>query len=887
MGITRCRYVMNSRRLLMIFVAGCAALNCAAPAAASSQSKSLHPATLEDVLSVEGVGAAGFTPDGRWLIYTLLPPYSEISDFSYSLNAFGRSGHQIWIYDLKGQKPPTLQPGLDASATNFLLDLSPDGMRLVVLEYKLGRYRFVVCRIGRPDCIRYEEMPDIQDRYVTSAQWNERPVWISTSKFVVPTRSPELPGTEMRNRTATGRFLASTWEHAWTGDHPTASEVVSTQRDRSEDWAEGQLTLFDIKAGTSRKIATGRFTGLTTSPDKQYVIAARLGTRIRPSAEAEPIPRETHPIFDRRHALVIFEVETWNARFLDAPFNIDPNSFTWKPNGNEFAVYGWSKGESSEDGGFYAVTTSLDVQAFETPQDFIFANNRFSREFPWFPGPARAAYLPDGLAVYGYDEKSGLPTWMLISPNGTNRTLSPRLGDNSREIINADAESITVIGPKAVHRYGEKQSLQTLFEASHEDRLRSLSFFPNMSHGWSLEFRDSPQLIREPFPRVNPIVVQSPDANEDRAVVFVRPDAYLDEPVSVTLRESGARVIAASLGAKAVLVSVKDRAATKLLLITEQNDPLLIAELNEHLNQILPAKRFDFNYVLQHPEKPFLTHEMEGCLLLPPRHKPGQTHPILVDLYPIGRTSKCNTLSDVPTAGFTAPELWTSRGFIYFRPALPLDLLKTSQGPIDGIGAIADQTIDAVSRLGVIDEEKIVFFGFSQGAVIALSAAVQSRRPSATIALNGWTDFQSHYFGPRGLMRYFHLDENGGDNRWRYECRGEGRDNTCRFGFGATPFETPMAYTLSSPVIHANEIESPVLLVHSDLDYFDMSQFDEMFGALYRAGKEATYVRYWGEGHGPSSPANIRDYWMRVDRFLNDAGVCLAECTDTAGSKHD
>ena len=131
---------MGRSQLLAIIVAGCAVLHCAALAAASNQSRSLHPATLEDVLSVEGVGAAEFSPDGRWLIYTLLPPYSEISDFSYTLSAFGRSGHQIWIYDLKRQKPPMLQPGLDTSATNFLLELSPDGMRLVVLEYKPVSY---------------------------------------------------------------------------------------------------------------------------------------------------------------------------------------------------------------------------------------------------------------------------------------------------------------------------------------------------------------------------------------------------------------------------------------------------------------------------------------------------------------------------------------------------------------------------------------------------------------------------------------------------------------------------------------------------------------------------------------------------------------------------
>jgi len=71
-----------------------------------------------------------------------------------------------------------------------------------------------------------------------------------------------------------------------------------------------------------------------------------------------------------------------------------------------------------------------------------------------------------------------------------------------------------------------------------------------------------------------------------------------------------------------------------------------------------------------------------------------------------------------------------------------------------------------------------------------------------------------------------------------------------------------------------------VLLVHSDWDYIDMAQYDEMFGALYRAGKEARYVRYWGEGHGPSSPANLRDLWQQIDTFLLENGFVLADCED-------
>jgi dipeptidyl aminopeptidase/acylaminoacyl peptidase len=48
-----------------------------------------------------------------------------------------------------------------------------------------------------------------------------------------------------------------------------------------------------------------------------------------------------------------------------------------------------------------------------------------------------------------------------------------------------------------------------------------------------------------------------------------------------------------------------------------------------------------------------------------------------------------------------------------------------------------------------------------------------------------------------------------------------------------------------------------------------MEQAEQFFTALYRLGKQATFVRYWGEGHLISSPANVRDMWHRIFQWLD------------------
>ena len=84
-----------------------------------------HNLRLEDVLATEGIGAAQFSPDGHWLAYNLVPPYDQLSDYSYWMRAYGLSGHQLWVKAMDNGAAPSLQPGLDPGATSFLMGFSP------------------------------------------------------------------------------------------------------------------------------------------------------------------------------------------------------------------------------------------------------------------------------------------------------------------------------------------------------------------------------------------------------------------------------------------------------------------------------------------------------------------------------------------------------------------------------------------------------------------------------------------------------------------------------------------------------------------------------------------------------------------------------------------
>lgn len=829
-----------------------------------------HPLTVDDVLKLGGVGVAKFSRDGKWLTYNLLPPYDTISDYSYWMRAAGLSGHQLWIMNLSTGSKPILQPGLDLDATNFLFDTSPDSERVVVLEHKRGRIRIAACRIGKNDCVRFDPMPDIRDMYFAPSSWNERLIWNADSRFILPTRSPQRPGSELRSRGASAEFLWGKWHDAWSGRRVTATTVSSSSRPHGDAWAEGALVEFDVDIGTAETIASGRFAGARLSPDKTQLVAAKVGERVQPPASAVTLA-ETHPSFDRRYAVALIDLPSKNVRRFDSPYNVDPNTFVWATDSERFAVFGWEKSEAPSEGAYYIVDVGNLVSRRLDHTGIDLADNRLQLNASRFVGPARAILLDDGLAVFGRLQTSVELAWHLLSPNRPIKDLTSDLTDVSGQALLADEDSFGVLSSTGVHRVVPARRTEMLYPLEGAE-IRQLSYRVSTDHSWANEFRFDASRIAHDLDSHATLVQRAQEPYAQQTIHFLHLGRGGLQASSLVIPMGDVEILATSSVVRSAIFTEKDGAATRVMMKRADTDEAVeLARVNEHMNKVARPGRKQIRYDVPDLDNPGRLVSVESCLLLPPDFSPDRKYPLLVEMYPGGGPSSCTTIEENASPGALKADLWPARGYIYFRPAVPQQLASTRDGPISGVDEILDHSIDAVLELGYVDASEITLLGFSQGAVMALYAASQMDRFSAVIAMNGWSDFVSHYFGPRGLMRYFHLDQNGGDNRWRYECSAESVRDYCPFGFGTSPFESFEAYIASSPVVWAHKISAPVLLIHSDLDYFDMSQFDEMFGALYRSGKDATYLRYWGEGHGLSSPANIRDLWSNVDSFLSES----------------
>jgi dipeptidyl aminopeptidase/acylaminoacyl peptidase len=87
---------------------------------------------------------------------------------------------------------------------------------------------------------------------------------------------------------------------------------------------------------------------------------------------------------------------------------------------------------------------------------------------------------------------------------------------------------------------------------------------------------------------------------------------------------------------------------------------------------------------------------------------------------------------------------------------------------------------------------------------------------------------------------------------------------------GAHWFEAPEAYLKISPSTYAQEIKTPLLIVHSEDDLrCPVVNAEELFSILRLLGREVEFVRFPGEGHELSRSGSPRHRVMRFEAILD------------------
>ena len=153
--------------------------------------------------------------------------------------------------------------------------------------------------------------------------------------------------------------------------------------------------------------------------------------------------------------------------------------------------------------------------------------------------------------------------------------------------------------------------------------------------------------------------------------------------------------------------------------------------------------------------------------------------------------------------------------------------------------------IDTVVARGGIDPERICVTGGSYGGFMTVWLISHDPRFRAAVAQRGVYHLMSFY----GTSDAYELIENE---------------------FEGPPWERVEKLWHHSPLAHAHQIQTPLLILHAELDYrVPISDAEQLFALLRRLGRTVELVRYPREGHELTRSGEPRHHVDHLTRILD------------------
>jgi dipeptidyl aminopeptidase/acylaminoacyl peptidase len=240
--------------------------------------------------------------------------------------------------------------------------------------------------------------------------------------------------------------------------------------------------------------------------------------------------------------------------------------------------------------------------------------------------------------------------------------------------------------------------------------------------------------------------------------------------------------------------------------------------------------------------------KLQASLYLPANYEQGKSYPTIVYIYE--RLTQGHHQYGRPTANGFSRQAYTSNGYAVLQP----DIKYYVNDPGMSAYWALVPAVQAAVKTGVVDPKRVGLHGHSWGGYQTAFTITQTDIFAAAIAGAPLTNMISMY-----SIIY---KNSGGTNGAIFESS-QGR-------FTAGPWDQWTAYTRNSPVAHAKNVKTPLIILHNDQDgAVDFTQGIEYFNTLRRLHKPVVLLEYPGENHGLARPANQQDYTVRMKEFFD------------------
>jgi len=247
--------------------------------------------------------------------------------------------------------------------------------------------------------------------------------------------------------------------------------------------------------------------------------------------------------------------------------------------------------------------------------------------------------------------------------------------------------------------------------------------------------------------------------------------------------------------------------------------------------------------------------KLQGALYLPANYQPGKKYPLLVTIYE-KRSNLANSYVTPNETSTPNRSIYTSRGYAVLDPDI---VYKVNDPGMSAVWCVIP-AVKAAIATGTVDSAEVGLWGHSWGGYQTAFLVTQTNIFKAAIAGAPLTDMVSMYSSV-----YWNT---GGTNQAIFESS-QGR-------FKGNFTENYEAYIRNSPVFHAKNVKTPLIILHNDKDgAVDFNQGITYFNTLRQMDKNVILLEYVGENHGLARPINQKDYAMRqkdwFDHYLKGA----------------
>ncbi len=770
-----------------------------------------------------------FSPDGRWLAYVVKRPRSTATFHKYDFLDGGDRG-DVWLVEVAGGVARNLTAGAGDGCGYWAPCWSPDSQRLAMLSTADGNLHLFGWDMRSGGLCR------LCDRAVDWGLGAIPRLWVSDRALLVATlpegRRPWRMSVEIQAAEAAMRA----WPKAWRGQEPTSSVLDSGVPLDFDERPQGELVLVDVVAGSEQTVMSGRFHELRLAPDGRHVALLRqVGVRLPQSGQTLEL---TGP---ERHRLAVVTAD--GALVAGEVCSVDDalsGSLRWSVDSTQVALIGrdGSSPGSSRRAFRYRLADgrveSLTDATLEPTSILATADRRLLMlAKPAQQSAQEIAPRADWWLVGGDEpprnltaELSAVPA-QLVPEDGRQAFVGLAAGDIFRVCITGGCENLTEsFEPKIswlvwpAPNVPDDQSFAALVLAVDQGTATA-------RHALDLRTR---KLTRLPWPATQGWL--SDYAPEHAAAVTACVD------------RTGSRLW------------ISKPAFAQYRAIVETNTWL--AEIAEGQVRPIEYRSLDGD-------------TLKGALILPVDYEHGRRYPLIAEVYPgavFARSMPPARAVSISGHHALNPQLLAAHGYAVLLVSMPL---KPETEPSDPYMELTKGVLPAVDRaieLEIADPARLGVMGQSFGGYGTYGLITQTHRFHAAVALAGPADLVSLY----GQF----------DPRFRYERHPHEQMLQARLAeaggirMGGPPWQDPQRYVRNSPLFHAERADTPLLIIQGDMDYVAMQHGEQFFTALYRQGKRARFVRYWGEGHVFQSPANIRDMWHEIyswfDAFLKPPG---------------